>query len=391
MSETTVAAAEAAPAAAEPGQSDAGRSEAPQQSYMAMKANLGAEPAQAAPAHEVAAQDPATAPGDTPAEAQGEQDAGEQPRGPDGRFLPKDGETPPADAAGVADQQTDPAAAKPDALPDGFKRFELPEGHPLRARGRTHFEARADTPEAEAEIRSILAAPVRAQEVEQARGLARQHEQRAVQLEASLRAANEFNARLFAEPAILSTYSQIGEEHGEDAARQWLDGLLAREGQNAQQYLQEAQQQAAARQHQEAAQGAVSAVMAARESRYPDWGEADLRDALAAYGSYLEVKGIETFDQSDFHAFADARYIQHPAVQKRVREWEEQQRAAETKRIADENAARERERYAAAERLRAENPMGSVPASLGAGRQVPVVERPGTGSYLDHKRELASR
>jgi hypothetical protein len=367
---------------------DAGREEAPE-SYLAMKSSFGSAPAEAA------APEPQDA--GAPAEVQPEAAAaGEQPRGPDGKFLPKDAAAEGA-AGDVAHPQTDAAAPEGEAdaaaekAPEGLTRVELPEGHPLRARGRTHYEVRFESPEAEAEFRSILAAPVRAQEVDRFRGEAQQHEQRARQLEANLRAANEFNALVFSDPRIISTFAAIKEEHGDGAAAQWLDGLLAQQGQNVQQYVEQAEAEATARAHAESANSFVAERLSERETRYPHWGEKELRDAVAAYGAYLDVQGSSALDAADFYQFADARYIQHPAVQQHVRQWQQEQDAARVKEINEQNAAKERERLNAATALRAENPMGSMPAALNGGRVAPVSTEPASGSYLDHKRALASR
>lgn len=304
-------------------------------------------------------------------------DANGRVHGTDGRFVEApqegaasaatDGNAPAADAApGDAPEVSEPTAA--DAVPEGFVRIELPEDHPLRERGRDHVLAPA---EMEEDYRGLVNSPVRRREVEAAQQQVGQLEQSLIQLQASLRAQAEFQQALFSDRRVMDTYWAIESDHGQEAAASWLQGVLAENGRSVEQYVTQAQQQRAAEQHEQAAQGFLADVHSQIPTLYPLWGQAERSRALLAYASYARESG-EPLSIQNFRQFADARYVQHPEVQAMLRARlaeQQQQAAAEVQRQQAEAARAQLQAHAARQ---AEVPMAGVPAIAATGQPAPV-------------------
>lgn len=128
------------------------------------------------------------------AQAQSER-ASEQPRAADGTFTEAERA---AEAARVAASAADPnavpatgAGTEPKAVsgpPEGMVRVDLPEGHPLREQGRTHFDVPAAD---ELHQRALVNAVTRRAEVEAAAQREAEANARAARLEAELRFVRE--------------------------------------------------------------------------------------------------------------------------------------------------------------------------------------------------------
>lgn len=301
-----------------------------------------------------------------------------------GQFVAADVNSGAAVAAPVAEAAAEPAAVEPEApteaaegqLPAGFKRIDLPEGHPLRDQG---IEALTVSEGEEQSVRALLNNPVRRAELEEARGYAGQLEEALVRHQAALRAANEFNAVLFRDPRVMDTYRAIETDQGPDAATLWLNGLLTEHSQGIDQYVQEAQAARATRQaeivsqqHAQAAETFLATAFEQAPQVYPHWSPDEFRSALSAYASFAKASNAPALSVDDFRQYADALYIRHPQVQAQVQAFVNQRTQAEAERIANERATKVREEAARAAALAAENPMGGIPSQLHTGQTAPV-------------------
>ena len=314
--------------------------------------------------------------------------ATERPRDEQGRFVAADAATPETPAAEAAPEGDTPAAT--DEVPAGYVRIDLPEGHPLRERGRES----ALVPEADQDYhRWAVNNAVRARSLEQMRENAAQIEQRAVELHATLQAREAFVAELFNNPAVITQVQEIREYHGEDAAKRFVAGLMSEQAEGVQERVRTASQQYQQQQIDQQAHAYVENVLQQSAARYAEWGPQEIRESLAAFGSYIEARGVAEPSPEDFFRFADAAYIATPRVQEslraqQAREREAQDAAARQAREAEEaaRAQAERERLQAAATVQNTNPWGRIPVSANTGQVHAPQEGP--RSYRDFKQSL---
>lgn len=282
----------------------------------------------------------------TPAEpAAAQQDAAEPAAGP-----ARDPET---------GRFTSPAATE--EVPAGFVRIELPEAHPLRDRGRDYVLA----PEGqEAEYRNLVNTPVRRAELEAATQRAEALEQQMIQYQATLQARNEFLQQVLTDPTLAQRLAEVREVYGEDAAQDFLNGILARQDGSIKERVEQLAQAAEAQRTAQAAQQFFTDVTAQASSLFPHWSAGEVQEALYAFGSFCEAKNVPSATLQDFVEFANPYYIRHPRVQEEVRGYlsrQEQEQAAKQQALEEQ-----------AQRL-AGNPMGRIPvAAVHAGATAPV-------------------
>lgn len=364
----------------------------PAGSYADYKGSLGGDEAAGDyTAHRDALEGDSTAP---PAEAAAASDdtppaapEGDQPRGPDGKFVAKE----PAAAEATADAEQEPAPTG-EQTPAGFVRIELAQDHPLRAQGHDHVLAPAGQEDL---YRALANQPVRRAEVEAARQREAALQQDLARTQAQARAQAEFNALLFDRPEVIDTYRNIAQEHGDDAAQTWLNGLLSQHGEAAQGYVEQALQQQQEAAYQRQATEFVQTVQEQAGDRYGHLPEAEraefLSTTLAAFGAWAEARGQSDLSLDDYYRYADAFYIQHPAVQQAVQGWSaEQERAATAAREKQEqDAAAARAQQAREQRTREENPLGTIPAAAHTGHRVPgATEEQAPTDYYAYKASL---
>lgn len=319
---------------------------------------------------------------------------------------------PVVDATGRAH---DPATGKflpsgevatPEAAPapEGLVRIELPEGHPLRERGRTHYEVRITSPEEEAEIRGLIATPVKQRELREARERIAQMEEQLLRSQAETAARQKWEQGL--SPEIREKLAAVEAVDPETAAlmRRGLEAALPELAETEFRTLAEERTQAEVAREVESfrqrAHGAASTVYAdiASAPYFPDL----LRRAEAAYGAELmarEARGdASPHSEAEFLQFLRPFIVAHPeaagVIRQRVeaqRQAEREQAAAEAKAKAEAEAKqREAERLSAALQNRRTNPLGGVAMGVTTGAQsVPGEARP--VSAHDARRTLRDR
>lgn len=261
-----------------------------------------------------------------------------------GKFLEKPGAEAPAGVAATdpAEQTADGAVEAPLAegetatdtepaaggsLPEGFVRLPVPEGDPLRDQGHEFVPVPAGMEDV---FKNLLNRPVKRKELDTARQTATQLEQELDRHAAALRAANEFNAKLFADPRIIQAYHQQIEDYGQEHADTWLSAVISGEAQNASRYVDEAARERSERRNEQAAQQFLQDVGGVRNA-FPFLDDAEFNEALTVYASAAAARR-EELDIEKFKATTRKLFIDHPRVQEAL--------AARRARLAADEALR---------------------------------------------------
>lgn len=288
-----------------------------------------------------------------------------------GRLLPEDEvtETPPtevADSEGAEAPSTTEAVEGP---PDGFVRIDVPEGNPLRAQGRTHF----DVPESEErDYRALVNGAARRAEVEDANRRAQEAERRAIELRAAHQFYAEGGGQLTAEDQ--ATYADLKRAWGDEAAEAFKRGKLA----EIQQQVQ-GRQTEAAREYESQMWTTRATQFKAQKSvelhqQFPGISQQTLDTLFAAYGNHLSALFATGQNPQIGEGFSDVARLYlnaDPAVRARF-DTEVQRRQSEVAEKAKAEALQEAE---AAEEARLKEmasrhatriPAGVVTAQTGA-------------------------
>jgi hypothetical protein len=324
-----------------------------------------------------------------------------QPRDEKGRYTSPEGEasgeqepSAAAEKAPVSGSSEDPGAtpagdATPDAAPtegppEGMVRIPLPDEHPLRrSRGVTHLDFPADQ---ENYGRWAVNQGMRVSEYEETR-------QRADQIEAEARQARaeaEFwrnHAGDFLTPEFYQVYNDLKETYGEDRANAYKAGVLREAEQKVMEARRQAHQQHQAERYVGQAEKFRDTVLQHAPKLFPHWSEGEVRQALAAYGQWMEQNRVDTLSAQDFKKVAGRMYAQHPEVRKELMRRAQEAKQTETQRIREETEqefkTREAQRLREAASNRARNPMQRVPhVNTGRSAGVEGEERPRTAKEM---------
>lgn len=312
--------------------------------------------------------------------------------GPDGKFvsLSADAESAPAENA-------TPEAAP---APEGMVRIELPEGHPLRERGRTHYEVRISSPEEEAELRGLLATPIKQRELKEARERVVQMEEQVLRMQAAEAARRKFEETV--DPSTLEAIRAVEEVNPALAAlmRRGLESSLPE--------LEKAEFQTLAEQRvqQEVAsevEAFVNRTRTVAQAVYADiatepYFPALYQKARAAYGAELAAREqagqYGTQNEQEFLGYMRSFVATHPEASRvfraKLSARQEAEREAERQRIeAETKTETERTVLTAALANRRTNPLGGVAMGMTTGRE--TVPDPRPGSAYDARRTLRDR
>lgn len=311
-------------------------------------------------------------------------------------------EAPPEPVVDAAGRAHDPATgqflpaaetATPEAAsaPDGLVRIELPEGHPLRERGRTHYEVRISSPEEEAEIRGLLATPIKQRELKEAHARVAEMEEKLLRAQAEAEVFNQSRS----DPDLAEDWAihdAVAEVNPRAAALLKLaidaksrDKAEGRFTELATERLQQEVQQEAA-----AFRGRVQQVA---ETVYADIAHAPyfpelLQRAATAYGAEItarEARGeYGTHSEREFLLYLRPFVAAHPDASAVIRGRMDERQQAERERIAAEAKAqaeadakqREEERLQAALVNRRTNPLGGLAVGLSTGRDTSPPDGP---------------
>jgi hypothetical protein len=322
------------------------------------------------------------------ADANGVHHSQTQPRDK-GKFAASNEPAPEASATNVAEE----ANASPVVETPAKERIEIPEGHPLRDRGRRYEDEL--TPD---EKRGLLNSFARKSELSTA-------QQRIQQLEADLaraRAAQdgwkEQTVNVLKDPSIAAKYAELA-AWDQEVADQWLGGLQSKYETNVNTKLQEVDQTLLQQQIQQAGQRFLSESyqditgrLDARISQHPAFGHV-FADAAQAYDAVVERRTRlgdnrtpTTQELWTDYVLPRLRNGQLKSVidaistEKRTAAQE-----AERKRVADELNAKQREELEARGRR---NPLGRLPAKASTGQQLPVNPQL---TAADHRQRVRDR
>lgn len=297
-------------------------------------------------------------------------------------------------------------AATPEAAsaPEGLVRIELPEGHPLRERGRTHYEVRISSPEEEAEIRGLLATPIKQRQLKEAEARVQEMEEKLLRIQAQEAARQKWEQGLT--PAHREMLAAV-EDVNPGAAALMRRGLESSLPELAEQEFRSLADQRAQAEVQTAAAQFVSRVEAiastvyAEIAREPYFPELMFR-ARAAYGAELtarEARGEDSPpDEREFLGYFRSFALQHPQASVVFRQKVAATQQAERERVAAETKAqaeaeakqREAAQLQAALQKRRTNPLGGVAMGVTTGVQsAPGDARP--ASAHEARRSLRDR
>lgn len=299
--------------------------------------------------------------------------------------------------AGEPRQEVTPPAGEPPkdpaAVPDGFVRLAVPEGHPLRARG---VEALTFPKDQEEYGRWALNQAVRAQQVEEYQTRLTQATKEKLRVEAEARFWRE-NAGQFFNTDFYDKYERIKAEWGEEEAERYKNGVMVQAQNKLQEVTRESEAEFESHQIREQGQAFQRwAVDDARE-KFPAFFGSDgqprpeLGRALQLYASQIQASGVPTLDQRAWYNAALYVYQQMPEVRaamQAARERSLTEAQEKARQAAEEAAAKaEQERLARAATSRRTNPMGALaPVET----QVPSVPADGSASPRN-ARELMQR
>jgi hypothetical protein len=269
----------------------------------------------------------------------------------------------------------DPAAAEvggakdtgADAVPDGFVRLAIPDGHPLRDRGETHLLF----PEAqEAYGRWAINQGVRAKEVESLRAEQSKIARERIQAQKEAEFWRE-NAGAFFTPEFYTQYEDIKSTYGEEAANRYKAGVRAEAEVKLQEVRQEADREVAVEQVREETQRFTNWAVEDARQNFPAFfgpnGEhrPEFGRALRMYAAHIQSEGSGRLTVDGWRQAALYVYQQMPEVRaamEAARNRGRETAQAEAQRKADEAARkREEERLAQAARAKRSNPLGHMP------------------------------
>ena len=308
----------------------------------------------------------------------------ERPRDEQGRFAAVN-ETPASEPSVAATAPTPETATTEAAPPSDANRIQIPDGHPLRDRGRQYLDEL--TPE---ESRSLFNNPVKQRDVEQSRREAQELRMENARLKAEAAARKEIATQAFSSPEVVARYAEIREAWGEVEAQRYLRGVEAEYEATITARSAEASAEVEGAFAQEAALSdgyafidSVTGLVASRvEAAMPGFTRAPafaelFNEALVDYSAKLQVRrdlaerrgenpAAIKANEAEFLKTFSSLYAQHPDV---LAFFRGRQQEDDEKRINEAAARREREALDAARNNRNTNalgrlPSGSAPATL---------------------------
>jgi hypothetical protein len=293
-----------------------------------------------------------------------------------------------------ADTATTEAAPAPEVA----NRIEIPEGHPLRERGRRYLDELTQD-----EARGVLNSHIKRAEIEQATQRALEVEQRAMRAEREAQALREALSGAYRNPEVAARYNIILQEWGEAEAARYLRGIEAEVAEQVSAKQQEADQDFHVRQAEAQAAEFQTRVMdtLVRTNRYEAWPSHVLAqkvdNALWTYGSDLRRAQItsgqaQAPDLREFvEKYLDNEYRYSPEGRDHL------SRAVSAREQARQEALRKQERELLEKEQRAvleasvtaqrTNPMGRLP-SVVTGQTIPVTT---AARPVDARKRVESR
>lgn len=285
----------------------------------------------------------------------------EQPRGPDGKFVPKPAGAEPAASAAPAiasDGGATPTAAAVEAAAERV-RIALEEGHPLRERGLV--ELPFDVPkEHEETARWLASQPVKKREISEAHEQARTAHRQALEAQAEAAFWRE-NAGSILTPEFYAKYADIKQTYGEADAERYKAAIMAEAQGKLSEKRAEVTREMAARETVQTAQQFRALAYQDATARYPGWTPGEVDQALQAYGAWIHATKATAPSAQDWYRIADVLYSGSPAGQARRAEEARRIEASAASRATTEAQERERQALEQAAQGRARNPLGAVP------------------------------
>lgn len=310
--------------------------------------------------------------------------------GPDGKFVAKAGAEP--EPATTPTPVADPATP---AVPEGFVRIPVPEGHPLRDRGREFILAPKDE---EADYRGMLGAAARRAELEQAHTEIAELRAR----EMRLQAREEARQKYADDPDIRELDARIAAVEGVDpitaaALKHRREALLGEKAEG--RYTEMAREQWAGS-LRAAGDQAESQALAIVRQRYPAewlsrpesmqvWADAT-ESFIAKARRNLRPGQAPSFDPAEIVREFDRHAVHDPWIRNHLsaRLQKEQDTKAEQIRLAAEEKARadaaaaEQATLEANLQKRKRNPLGGLAVGTSTGQTVPTDRPPTSREYM---------
>lgn len=307
--------------------------------------------------------------------------------------------------AAVHTPATEPQAASPASAvieapkPSILDSIEIPEGHPLRDRGKTRLS------QLEAhEFQNVLNASVRAREVEAVR-----NELNAAKLElAKAQAAAEVLRQQRTQPNLseqeIQFYNDALQAYGPEYAALVLKGLqekmdapITAKQQEAEAAYQDQLQTQQAEQFVQSAFQTAAQTFPREITSLPSF-EGAFHQARVAYGNRLmqqEAAGYEVApSEADFMQILRVHLVADPFVQQVIQQGLQQQEQARLNSIRQqaerEAQQKQQNELAALSQKRQQNPFARLPSGSNAGQAVPVTPRRNAASIRQDVRNRAN-
>ena len=301
-------------------------------------------------------------------------DANGRGHAPDGKYLPNSQTSP---AAANADAGAEPAAAPQGTPPDAGAAEAAPDAGtpgavsiPVPDFLQPRYGAEVSVPKAVEEIvRFAFNTPIRQREVEAIGQHAIGLEREVIRLSAELKAYQRQSDVLVSNPEIAAKVEQVRAAWGDADAEAYKVALLQKMRGDVDKDVAQTTQEYQAALVKDVADRFVGDALEFGRVRYPEWGPADVRQAVAAFGAWVEARGITEVAIDDFQKFADGEYVKHPKVSAqidaRIRANQDQERqriAADARKAAEDEQRRKLEELATRRR---EVPLRGVPSTAG--------------------------
>lgn len=309
-------------------------------------------------------------------------------RGPDGRFVapeepsidpiapeptadPVSPEGEPAAVEGSAE-----AASSEEAPAPNLVKVEVPEGHPIRDRGKTELLVPADD---EREIRRLLNDPVRRAELDAARNETFRYQAEAEEYKALAEIGWRKAEDMLVDSNLLEEIYEINALRGPEAARRYVRSVLFESESEVDKARTEARQRIDTLRSRDEGNRFAVAADRAMTSRYPELTQTERHRILSDYTTHVHNGSIPRLHAETLFEYADRVYSSHPRVL--------EQRAAKAEEARKADEAKKAEEARLAEARKQANPLGRMP-SPGTTTGAPVPDA--VTNMMEHRKRLAN-
>lgn len=253
-------------------------------------------------------------------------------------------------------------ASDADAVPEGHVVLEIPEGHPLRDRGKDSLPP--IPAEWENDFRRLLNEPVRRAEVDEAVSARLDAEN---QREQAWAVAEHYAARtqaILSDPQTLVTILEAAETLGENGFKTFVDGLVHQDENALNEKLTKLQTSSQERALTQEADRFVKLARADLATTYPSLTPQESDKLIAGYASLLEAGYYDSAHASTFRTYVKGVVSNDPRLAAKAQE-KPMDRDTLKKELLEEIRREEKARAEAHRQKRSEIPLSGATTPLG--------------------------